>query len=1517
MGCITLKAKLLAGFACVIVIVLAQGLLDSWYSARIEKSLERNYEILHAEDRGADQMMEALSTLSVLVSDTGLHMSEDPAGAEEFRIRILAVLAAFETGLNTATEAADKRLRLVGGLPGNDYLSNVRKSLKAVRASWEQMSGLLEAKPQEIKVLKDALRNEVNRGLSQNVSLYREAAEKAMRDQLAASAEEMHRLRHYALVGSLVAVLIVIGAGVMVTSSLIRRVKVFARIAQAVAEGRRSRRVPVDHADELGAAARIFNEMLDALQETTYSRDELEKTVRERAEDLDRFFRLSLDFLCIADLTGKFLRVNPAFEEALGCQPGDLISKPFAEFIHPDDLAATETEMEKLCRGEPTISFENRYRHADGGYRVLSWKAKPFLEKRLIYAAARDITGMRETENALRESEGNLSITLNAIADAVLTTDAAGLVTRLNPVAEQLTGWTQDAARGRHVREVFAVSYEGFCGPAMASVEEVLATGTAVKSPGVVVLHARSGGEYMVADNAAPIRNNQGRLSGAVLVFRDVTEERRAAEEARQRTAVILRLQQTLLRLRDAQPEKIEEYFRLATEECAQALEVDRVGVWLFDDSRESIVCQDLFDRRTGGHDAGAVLPASDYPAYFRAIYSFESIVAHDVSTHPATRELLDAYLVSHGITSMLDVPIRVGGTLAGVVCCEHVGPRRQWAAEETKFAVSMASYVMLAIERAERRQAEERLRASEEYNRRIVQSNEDCLMVLTLEGSLSSLNERGMSLLAVDDFEVVKGCDWLSLWIRGDRESAESALSAARNGGVARFQGCGNTFVGEPKWWDVIVSPINGADGRAEKILAVWRDITQQRRHEQEIIDLNSSLEQRIAERTAELSAKEERFRLMIEQVHDYAIFMLDAEGCIATWNAGAERAKGYSAGEVIGRHISACCAPEDVQAGRPERLLRLAREQGYVTEEGWTMRKDGSRYWSEDVITSIYDDDGMLLGFAKVSHDLTLQRKAQEALRESEEQFRTAMEYSAIGMALVAPEGRWLRVNKAVCQILGYTEEELLATDFQTITHPDDLHNDLAEVTRMLKGEIAVYQMEKRYFHRQGFIVWALLNVSLVRHADGQPKYFISQIQDITRRKQADELMRAALAHEKELVRKAQAGEHAKSEFLAVMSHEIRTPMNGILGFAELLARGPVLPPESRDYVQTIQQSGEALLRILDDILDFSRLESGRLEIEEVSFSPRRLAEEITTLLAPNARAKGLKLLVQTEPAMAQSYVGDVGRLRQILLNLEGNAVKFTERGAVTMKVRCAEQISEGAIMAEFSVKDTGPGIPPDRLEKIFEPFVQGDSSTSRRFGGTGLGLAISQRLAQFMGGGISVSSQPGAGAEFVVRVPLRMPLPAGPSSVPTVQGVLDDVFALNHPLRILVAEDDRINLKLIITMIQKLGYHPLAAQNGVEAVSIFERERPDCVLMDLQMPEMDGIAATHHIRELESANGGARSFIIALTANTVPIDRQRCFDAGMNEYLNKPIKRDQLAAMLVRGSEWMNQTRNGYPN
>ncbi|MDW8337030.1 MAG: ATP-binding protein [Tepidimonas sp.] len=397
-----------------------------------------------------------------------------------------------------------------------------------------------------------------------------------------------------------------------------------------------------------------------------------------------------------------------------------------------------------------------------------------------------------------------------------------------------------------------------------------------------------------------------------------------------------------------------------------------------------------------------------------------------------------------------------------------------------------------------------------------------------------------------------------------------------------------------------------------------------------------------------------------------------------------------------------------------------------------------------------------------------------------------------------------------------------------------------------------------------------------------------------------------RACRQHEQteELRARAEAANVARGQFLANMSHEIRTPLSGVVGLLEL-ALDQAGEPGLRSTLETALGAARHLIDIVNDILDLSKIEAGRLELRDEPFDPRALLRDIEGAMRASAQLKGLALTVQADPALPARLRADATRLRQVLFNLVGNAIKFTDRGGVTLTVRAVPQ-TDGRWHTEWAVQDTGIGIPPAQLARIFDPFVQGEGAANRRYGGTGLGLAISRELVQRMGGELTVRSTPGQGSTFTVTLPLAAvadppaaePAQAEAAATP-MQPHADEARV---PLRILVAEDHPVNRRVIDALLRRAGHDVTFADDGRMALALAQQEAFDLVLMDMQMPVMDGLQATEALRAWEAATGRARLPVVALTANAFGEDRQRCLAAGMDDFLAKPIERAALQRVLA---------------
>ena len=640
------------------------------------------------------------------------------------------------------------------------------------------------------------------------------------------------------------------------------------------------------------------------------------------------------------------------------------------------------------------------------------------------------------------------------------------------------------------------------------------------------------------------------------------------------------------------------------------------------------------------------------------------------------------------------------------------------------------------------------------------------------------------------------------------------------------------------------------------------------------------------------------------------FAIISTDRSGAIEIFNTGAERMLGYDRKTVVGRFTpEQFYVPREVEkrarayaaeTGRAEpagfALFPALLSDERVHEQEWTLvRKDGTLLPVQVTLSAIRNALDEISGYLFIGQDVS-ERKAAEADRQAAVSelaaFKDALEHY-VAMSISTVDGRIAYANDLFCSGSGYTREELIGGAYRRLksdAHPPEFFAELwttVRAGRLWRGAICNRA-------RDGAHYWVDTLIFPELGANGRPRRYIVLQIDITQTKQLEENLERARDEAMTLSR-------LKSEFLANMSHELRTPMNGVIGMAELLEETP-LDETQQQMASTIRSSGENLLTIINDVLDFSKIEAGKMRFEPADFDLRGALHEVVELLGPGAAAKKLTLREDLPDGDWAAVHGDEGRVRQVVTNLVGNAIKFTENGGVVLALQVRERTPAG-LSFRVEVRDTGIGISPEAQARLFQAFVQVDGSDQRKFGGTGLGLAISRQIIEFMGGRVGLESTPGKGSVFWFELtlpPARDPLEAATPATPPVETKPDP---MRRRLNILLVDDNPINRDVAGFLLRRMGHRFDVAVNGQDALDHLAREAYDAVLMDCQMPVMDGFEATRTIRAGSVPGIDPHVPVIALTAYVTDGDRKRCLDAGMDEHLTKPLRRPEVEAALTR--------------
>ncbi|MDD1474565.1 PAS domain S-box protein, partial [Dolichospermum sp. ST_sed4] len=796
-----------------------------------------------------------------------------------------------------------------------------------------------------------------------------------------------------------------------------------------------------------------------------------------------------------------------------------------------------------------------------------------------------------------------------------------------------------------------------------------------------------------------------------------------------------------------------------------------------------------------------------------------------------------------------------------------------------------------LILDITDRKQIEIALRESEEFNRSIFDNNADCLKVLDLDGNIISMNQPGQNLMEIDDFAKVCGQEWEKFWVGQDQLKAIQAIETAKGGTVSRFQGFCPTAKGIPKWWDVLIAPIPDLEGNILRLVATSRDITANKEADKQLRNLSDRLN--LAIKSAQIGIWDwdivNDHLVWDERMYElYGVNSSDFLGVYQAWESGLH--------------------PDDLLFSRTAIQQAIEGEKDFEPEFRvvWT---DGTIKFIKAYAIVQRDQQGKAQRMIGTNFDISQQKAvlherelAEAEILRSRDLREAIFNESADALFLVDMETvKTLDCNERAVEMFAATNKnDLIGIKGYNLQKQPFTPEELTALNNEVETQ-GVWSRELEYKTFEDQLFWGNLAVKKITVAGH--KMNLVRVTDISQHKlietQLQETNQQLVASNQELARATRL----KDEFLANMSHELRTPLNAILGLSEGLQDEVcgVINERQRRNLQTIERSGTHLLALINDILDLSKIEAGQVELDCTPTAMSQLCQWSLSFIKQQAFQKRIQVDVKIQPNLPDILV-DERRIRQVLINLLNNAVKFTlEGGNITLTVTSKEYPPESQIthlrnFIRIAVIDTGIGIAPENIPKLFQPFVQIDSSLNRKYTGTGLGLALVKRIVEMHGGQVTINSQIGVGSSFFVDLPCANIPKSASQSVDQSQA--NSVCIFNNTVKksplILLAEDNQGNILSFSSYLEAKGYRIILAKNGLEAIEMTKSHCPDLILMDIQMPEMDGLEA---IRQIRLNPVFVTLPIIALTSLAMPGDQERCLAAGANDYLSKPLKLKQL--------------------
>ncbi|MDP2724040.1 MAG: PAS domain S-box protein [Bacteroidales bacterium] len=1233
-------------------------------------------------------------------------------------------------------------------------------------------------------------------------------------------------------------------------------------------------------------------------------RNKAKEALIEKENRYRTLFEVSPSGILLIDLDGQIIDVNDSFCKSLLYEKHELIGQNIRLLVDPANFDTIPVHINEMVQGRVLRSVVKNIKK-DGTLCDVELQESLIIlpdGRKGILSAANNITERKQAETDLRNSYEQYRMLLDLAPDAFFQGDTEGNFITVNKAAEELSGYSHEELQKMNISDLFT-NRQLEANPLNY---QALISGEKVKTIREII---KKDGQSLVVE-----MNSKKMTDGTYQsFFRDITERRKAEDEMMkgreraklQRNAIARIALNEVITLGD-----LPGTFQMLTQEMSDTLNVERSGIWLFDENNTELQCASLFDGKTRQHVQGSSFKMADFPRYFNAIKNESRVFTSDAQNDLRTSEFTTKFFKPLGVTSLLDASIHIEGELMGVVCFEHCGNNRDWYTDEESFASTIASIVAQSLINHKRLQVEEELMNKERTHRTLLnnlpgfayrcKNDKNWTMLYVSSGcvNITGYNPDDLidnSLLAFND--IIHPDYREKIWIMWQHMLSELSVFEYEYPIIDKN--------GQEKWVWERGCGIFSEQGELMFIEGFITDITDKKQAEQSMHE------------------SELRFKQLFDELGD-AVFVTKISGTdngmILEVNPAAEKQTGYSRAELLNKNIITDIGISATsEIGIENWTINLLKgEKVNVIEK--KRKKDGTEYWTEVVVTPI-EYKGMKASLS-INHDITDRIRAeqiQKVIYNISRAVTTTVNFKDF-ISLIRDELQTI-IDAKNFYIAFYDDkkDELsFPVYFDEKDHytnspaPLTLSKYVIESKKPLMANSAIKDKlvaeGKLIYIGSRSKVWLGVPLKIEGRVTGvlvlqsytdedafsksdmvMLEFVASQIGiSIERKKSEDDLMIA--------LDKAEESDRLKSAFLANMSHEIRTPMNGILGFAQMLKRPGLNDDNQKKYIEIIEKSGRRMLNIINDIVDISRIEAGQMNVYISEANIYDQMVEIYTFFKPETDAKGIRLSMDTHHLNQDLNANtDREKLFAILTNLVKNAIKYTNEGSIVLGAT-----KQGNYL-KFYVKDTGIGVPQERQEAIFERFIQADIADTKAYEGAGLGLAITTAYIKLLGGKIWMESPPTGeqvGSVFYFILPMD-------SSVEDIQNVSETTTVEKDepPSKtkgiILVVEDDETSVELISIFLDKYNVEFLFAKTGKEAVRIC-RQRPDIdlILMDIKLPEMNGYDATKQIRKFNS-----HVIIIAQTAFSLSGDKEKALDAGCNDYITKPLKRNVLTEMIEK--------------